>query len=247
MVHQPVIFLDDGGVMNSNAIREPQYRKLAGEFLAPRLGGELLDWSEANWIFTHHDIHAHFGLLRANPMLDYAMWSRGFRLAWLRRMCAMVGVNSPADEAECLALVDESTRWIAPRVRSTIPGTIEVIHVLYDRGYTLHTGSDHESLDLEGYLTGMGVRPLFGRLYGPDLVNTAKMSPAYYEQIFADAGVSATDALVVDDGPGPIGWAAQTGATTVLVADSGGHGDGSAASFVIGGLAELPAIAARFE
>jgi hypothetical protein len=235
MGRRPVIFLDDGGVMNSHALREPQYRKLVGEFLAPRLGGELLDWSEANWIFTHHDIHPHFGLLRANPTLDYATWSRGFRLAWLRRMCAMVGVNSPADEAECLDLVDESTRWIAPRVRSTIPGTIEVIHVLRDRGYTLHTGSGHESLDLEGYLTGMGVRPQFGRLYGPDLVNTAKMSPAYYERIFAD----------VDDSPDAIGWAAQTGATTVLVADS--DGDGSAASFVIGGLAELPAIAAHSE
>ena len=34
------IFLDDGGVLNDNARRGPQWQRLVGEFFAPRLGGE---------------------------------------------------------------------------------------------------------------------------------------------------------------------------------------------------------------
>ena len=44
------IFLDDGGVMNDNAIRVPQWQQLVAEYLAPRLGGEHDRWAEANRI-----------------------------------------------------------------------------------------------------------------------------------------------------------------------------------------------------
>lgn len=33
------IFVDDGGVMNDNRLRAPQWRRLLGEFFPPRLGG----------------------------------------------------------------------------------------------------------------------------------------------------------------------------------------------------------------
>lgn len=36
---QPVLSLDDGGVMNDNARRAPQWRRLVGDFLIPRPGG----------------------------------------------------------------------------------------------------------------------------------------------------------------------------------------------------------------
>jgi hypothetical protein len=42
------IFLDDGGVMNDNRLRGPQWQRLLGEFLPPRLGGEAVAWAEAN-------------------------------------------------------------------------------------------------------------------------------------------------------------------------------------------------------
>jgi FMN phosphatase YigB (HAD superfamily) len=47
----------------------------------------------------------------------------------------------------------------------------------------------------------MGVRRRFIRLLGPDLVNTLKTGPEFYEWIFADAGVKPRDAVAVDDGP----------------------------------------------
>lgn len=42
------IFLDDGGVINDNSLRAPQWQMLVGEFFAPRLGGSQPAWAEAN-------------------------------------------------------------------------------------------------------------------------------------------------------------------------------------------------------
>jgi FMN phosphatase YigB (HAD superfamily) len=42
-------------------------------------------------------------------------------------------------------------------------------------------------------------------------------APEFYERIFADATVTPSDAVVVDDNAEALGWAAQTGARTVLV------------------------------
>ena len=97
------------------------------------------------------------------------------------------------------------------RVRSTRsnPSTIQ------GTGFTRPPGPS--SLDLDGFLTGMTVRPLFNRLYGPDLVNTWKGGPLFYDRIFTDAGVSPSKALVVDDSARAVEWASEAGAATVLV------------------------------
>ena len=63
----------------------------------------------------------------------------------------------------------------------------------------------------------MGVRNLFGRLYGLDLINTSKQSQTYYERIFANSGVESDRAVVVDDSETAIQWASEAGATVVLV------------------------------
>ena len=48
MASNPSIFLDDGGVMNDNALRGAQWQRLVGEFLAPRLGGDPEARAQAN-------------------------------------------------------------------------------------------------------------------------------------------------------------------------------------------------------
>jgi hypothetical protein len=65
--------------------------------------------------------------------------------------------------------------------------------------YMLRTASGERSWQLEGYLTGMGVRGCFVDLYAVDLVDTAKASRLFYERIFMYAGIAPDDALVVDD------------------------------------------------
>ena len=59
----PTIFLDDGGVLNDNSRRAPQWQRLVGEFLTPRLGGTRLDWANANAavagpVFNEHVLQA---------------------------------------------------------------------------------------------------------------------------------------------------------------------------------------------
>jgi beta-phosphoglucomutase-like phosphatase (HAD superfamily) len=83
------------------------------------------------------------------------------------------------------------------------------------------------------------------RLYGPDLIDTFKEGPEYYERIFAELGISSTNAVVVDDSPRAINWAAQVGARTVLVSNSPPSETGTTAH--IRSLEELPAIIHRLD
>jgi FMN phosphatase YigB (HAD superfamily) len=57
----------------------------------------------------------------------------------------------------------------------------------------------------------LGVRDLFERVHGADLVNVWKAGPAYYRAILADAGVDAALAILVDDSDLAIAWAKECG------------------------------------
>src|SRR5262245_19142209 len=134
-------------------------------------------------------------------------------------MCQHLGIVMPPP-AEALALAHEASTFVTQRVYAAIPGVIDAIRMLHGQGYTLHTASGESSTDLHGYLTTMGVRGCFGGLYGPDLVDIFKAGPCYYEAIFADANVSPTDALVVDDNPRCAAFARQAGARAIVIDDS---------------------------
>ncbi|HYK97084.1 MAG TPA: HAD family hydrolase, partial [Candidatus Acidoferrales bacterium] len=67
------------------------------------------------------------------------------------------------------------------------------------------------SWELDPYLRGMGIRHLFERLYGPDLVDTAKSGPHYHAAILADSATDPATAVVVDDNDQVRGWASSVG------------------------------------
>ena len=129
------------------------------------------------------------------------------------------------------------------RVRAAFPGVVAAIQAQRRKDYVLYTASDESSEDLDGYLQGMGVRECFGRLYGPDLIDTFKDGPRFYQRIFADAGVAPRDALVVDDNATAAGWAAQVGARTVLISTA--PPSSTTPTLCLGSLAELPALIER--
>src|SRR5207248_9127629 len=100
-----VLFIDDGGVMNDNAVRGAQWQRLLGEFFPPILGGTPEAWAEANplvsaRLWDEAYIRATWARLDA----DYPAFRRAWHLDWLRGMCAWVGVATPPEEA-ALALV----------------------------------------------------------------------------------------------------------------------------------------------
>ncbi|MGH2478834.1 MAG: HAD family hydrolase, partial [Ktedonobacteraceae bacterium] len=189
MAAKPVIFLDDGGVMNDNLLRGVQWRRLVGEFFTPRLGGESAAWAEANHVCSTHIFVPENWQARVQAAPDYASFEYTYWCDWMHGMCQFVGVQTPP-EAECIELARQAETYITSRVYSAFPGSIEAISELHSQGYTLHTASGEPSLHLHGYLQVMGVREYFGRLYGSDLLNTLKEKPVYYERLFADAQIA---------------------------------------------------------
>jgi phosphoglycolate phosphatase-like HAD superfamily hydrolase len=241
---RPVIFLDDGGVMNDNWLRGTQWQRMVAEFFVPRLGGTPEAWIAANYQVITHMLDPEPWQARLRAAKSYADFDRKYQIDWLRMMCELVGVAAPTDE-ECVAFGHAATSSIIRRVRAAFPGVVDAIRALYERGYVLHTASGESSDQLNGYLQGMGVRDCFGRLYGPDLVETFKDGSRYYERIFADAGVEPGDALVVDDNATAAGWAAAAGARTALIGATAGAGAGP--SLRLGSLAELPTALERLD
>jgi HAD superfamily hydrolase (TIGR01509 family) len=238
-----VVFIDDGGVMSDNRRRAPQWRRLVAEFFPPLLGGAPDAWQQANLVVAERLLNPDAWAARIRGATSYVAVEQAYQVEWLRDMCALVGVPAPPAR-EALTLARQATAFILPRVDAAIPGAADAVRALHAAGYTLHTASGESSSDLAGYLGGMGIADLFGRLYGPDLSDTFKGEPAYYARIFADAGVAAARALVVDDSPAALGWAAGLGARTVLV---GGDGAGlPPGTRHIRALAELPEIIASF-
>jgi HAD superfamily hydrolase (TIGR01509 family) len=233
---KPVLFLDSGGVINDNAARAPQWRRLVSAYFAPRLGGSVAAWEEANRLTIEQLLAPHAVEVRYRGARDWISFERAYNRDWLLMMCEIVGVKSPDDETAA-ELAYRASREIVTQVHAPLDGAVGAIIALHRLGYPMHTASGEYSLDLESILGSLGVRHCFGRLYGPDLVDILKHGPQFYDRVFADAGVRPHRAMVVDDSPRALAWAAEVGAQTVLV--TGEPPPGWAAAHV-GSLAELP-------
>lgn len=204
-----VVFIDDGGVLNDNHSRAPQWRRLLGEYFVPRLGGTPEAWAAAN-VSAFERSWARFvaRLAQAGESGGVDRWVRGERARWLSDMCERVGVPTP-DNVESSAIA--ASTWVSERVRSAIPGAADAVRALAQRGIVLHTASGGLSWELDPYLRGMGIREHFDRLYGPDLVDRYKNGPHYHAAILADSRTDPADAAVVDDSADARAWASSVG------------------------------------
>jgi HAD superfamily hydrolase (TIGR01509 family) len=189
-------------------------------YFSPRFGGAPDEWKEANtYAFTalmknYNDYSTN------NPYIEYADYKKKERDQWILDTFKAMKMEVP-DLGTRLKLAKEATHWIIQRIQSSYPGVIKTVEFLAKKGFTLCTASGEASDELNGYLTGMGIQNYFSKLYGPDLINTLKASKRFYDEIFLDLEIEATQAIVVDDSPKAISWAATTGATTIHVLHSG--------------------------
>ena len=138
-------------------------------------------------------------------------------------MCAHVGVEPPADDV-AIALHAELTCYVWQRADAAIAGAADAVLALHGAGYTLHTASGQASWEMQVITEKMGIGHAFGGLYGPDLVDRVKNGPAFYEKVFADAGVPTVSALVIDSEAECCEWAREAGAQALWV-DPKGRGD----------------------
>jgi beta-phosphoglucomutase-like phosphatase (HAD superfamily) len=210
----PVLFVDDGGVLNDNGRRGPEYLRLLGEYLPSRLGGTASQWKAANQaVFAplFADVQSRIG-----TFANFADFQREYELRWIGGMCAHVGVPTPPPDA-AIELTRAAAAHVERHADAAIDGAADAVRKLRNAGYLLHTASGTPSWELEAILTRMGVRPLFATLYGPDLIDHVKHGPEYYRRIFRHAGVSPEQALVIESSPTACGWARSTGARAVWI------------------------------
>ena len=233
------IFLDDGGVINDNSLRVPQWQRLFGEFMVSRFGGEAVAWGEANLQFVieegklMHD--GKFFPPGVEP--DQVLRQRDDRFT--SEIFASVGIEPPDSSEERVALAREFHNYGISRVRADYPGAVAAVRELHAMGYALYMASGGKSVDLRMQLTASGVVELFTETYGPDIAGIPKGGRAFYDSILAHSGVDPAAALFLDDTPNSIRRISAVSARGVLVSTSE---EESTAVARLSSLAELPGL-----
>ena len=215
------LFLDDGGVLNDNSLRGPEWLRLIGEFMPGRMGGTARQWASANEVVFPQV----WGSLqkRLPGFTSHQVYQRTYATDWMSGMCAQIGITPPPDD-DAVVLYRELSSFIAERATSAIAGAADAVRFLHRAGCTLYTASGTTSWELRGIMAKMGIAESFSGLYGPDLVDHVKFGPAFYRKVFAHAGVAPRRALVIESDPTCCRWASEAGASAVWI-DPHGRGD----------------------
>ncbi|MHA2273639.1 MAG: HAD family hydrolase [Candidatus Hodarchaeales archaeon] len=218
----PVIFFDDGGVLNDNRLRAPQWKKLIAEFFIPQFGGSSAQWKKANEVAFANFMKNWKEKYSRRTDFNYLEAWNAEDVLWLTTMFEVVGIPLPLQQ-ERLPLARKAAEWITPRVHAAIPGIIAVIEALWEKRVPLYTASAGPSWHLKGTLKGMGVDKCFIDYYGPDLVQTPKGGVAFYHRIYNRTNVNPKEAIVIDDTPDLLAMAEKAGATVVQSCATGDY------------------------
>ena len=215
------LFLDDGGVLNDNSLRGPEWVRLIGEYMPARMGGTAEQWARANRVVfsqVWRDLQK-----RLPEFASHREFHRVYAINWMRSMCAYVDIAPPSDD-DAEALYKDLAGYVGERANSAVPGAAEAVLSLHRAGYSLYTASGQASWELRGIMARMGIIKTFTHLYGPDLVDHVKYGPAFYQRVFDHAGVAPSRALVIESESACCCWASEAGASAVWV-NPDGRGD----------------------
>ena len=180
-------------MLNDNERRAPEWRRLLGEFFAPRFGGTPRAWGDANWTIFSEILGDWSRAQRSGTPLA-PDWFAQQDERWLTGMFERVGVPVPTDLS---GTIRASKAHVMDHIDCAYPEAGPAVRAMHQRGITLHMASSGVSSELAPYLSRMGILDLFDRLYGPDLIGTHKTSPRFYERIAEDSGVDPDTAIVV--------------------------------------------------
>jgi FMN phosphatase YigB (HAD superfamily) len=208
------LFFDDGGVLNDNKARGPKWQKLIGEWFSPKYGGDEQKWGEANIAVIERETRTIDDIINNQEEIDYSMVKRELDQAWLEGMFRYMSIDFP-QKSEYDKILAEIIGFIAPKAIAPYPGIISVIYEIYKKYGSLNTASNESSDMLKLYLSGMGLLSCFSNLYGPDLVNTFKSSPTYFNRIFEQLGIEPSQVIIIEDRPTVINYINQIGAIPI--------------------------------
>jgi hypothetical protein len=125
------VVLDDGGVLNDNARRAPQWQRLVGAFFPDVLGGTPEGWAEANRVGLES-----FWSCPAPPRSARATVAdaiRAHRFRGLQLMCRHLGIPWPPED-EAIQIAQRAHRYVRRRVCAAVPGAIEAVRRLRAAG-----------------------------------------------------------------------------------------------------------------
>lgn len=214
------VFLDAGGVLLDTSVMPAQWHQAIADRLIPLFGGTAEVWAAANeHALARWRARVQEAQRKAGPRKGSRDAHVAARTQWLVDMCEHAGVPAPAD-AETVA--EETHRACASQVRAPLRDAMAGVQALRAAGYTLHTASSQPSWEISAYLQAMGIRELFDRTYGCDLVDRWKSGPHYYRAIAEDAEIDPRRAVCVDDTPIVLDWAKKAGMRTFLLGGQGG-------------------------
>ncbi len=219
------LFIDSAGVLLDASDALPRiWRRRIGEFCVPRLGGTLERWAEANTVVFKRYIDRYRDASRVGKgrgARAFYPWADGL---WMAEMCECVGVAVPAD---AIAFADECIRYVASGSgEAAYPDAAAGVRALAERVPRLFTATSQDARSIDGYLRALGLRDLFEKTYGGDLVDRFKVNAAFFGAIMTDAGVRPGRAAIVDDSPKYLGWAREAGMKTYLLDRRGEPPDG---------------------
>lgn len=214
------VFLDAAGVLLDTDVMPAQWQQALAAHLVPKLGGTAEVWAAANtYAFERWIKRIQEAQKKAGPRKGSRDAHLAARTQWFADMCEHAGVRAPADVE---AMAEDTHRACASRVRAPLRDAVGAVQALRDAGYTLFTSSGQPSWEIGAYLFAMGIRDVFDRTYGCDLVDRWKSGPHYYRAIAEDADIDPRRAVCVDDTPVVLDWAKKAGMRTFLLGGQGG-------------------------
>lgn len=223
------LFVDDGGVLNDNSLRGPEWLRLIGDFMPSRLGGTAEQWASANRVVFPEvwgDLQA-----RLADFASHAEFQRTYAKSWMSGMCARVGITPPHEDC-AVTLFRELSSYVGERATSAFVGAADAVRSLHRAGYTLYTASGTTSWELRGIMANMGIAESFSGFYGPDLIDHVKFGSDFYRRVFANAAVAPDNAVVIESDSACCRWASEAGAHAVWI-DPDGRGDATTLELLV--------------
>ena len=159
--------------------------------MAQRFGGDHSSWAAADTETVKRFMPKIVSGQGSGQEQSFTARRRAVRIEWTRALLEHAGITPPDSDDECYQIQVDYTEYVTNRVRAAAPGAVSALRCLASAGYQLRTASGTESDHLRMILMSLGIEELFLKTYGPDLIETDKSSPHFYERIIEDSGIEA--------------------------------------------------------
>lgn len=209
-----MIFLDFDGTLNEMPTLWQQYTRQVGALLADQFGGDASEWASAT-LNAHKTVNLEYvARFLYQPLSGYNKWLKQARLQSAELIFDAMNQPVPTDT---LAFVMRTQYNALSQCNALYEGAAECLEALTQAGRTLHIASANDSAFLTAALVGGGIDKFITHRFGPDLLDCAKEGVEFYERLFAETGIEASQAIIVDDHPETLQWAIRAGANAVQV------------------------------